>query len=61
MIPLFHAEKGEVHSDHYKLLPVDLRNIDNLNDIIARANLDPRFVIASLLFFRNNFFINLHK
>ncbi|XP_018632958.1 leucine carboxyl methyltransferase 1 homolog isoform X2 [Nicotiana tomentosiformis] len=36
------SEKGEVHSDHYKLLPVDLRNIDNLNDIIARANLDPR-------------------
>lgn len=36
------SEKGEVHSDHYKLLPVDLRNIENLNDIIAQANLDPR-------------------
>lgn len=23
------AEKGEVLSDHYKLLPVDLRNIPN--------------------------------
>ncbi|XP_019244372.1 PREDICTED: tRNA wybutosine-synthesizing protein 4 isoform X1 [Nicotiana attenuata] len=43
------SEKGEVHSDHYKLLPVDLRNIDNLNDVIARANLDPSlptFIIA---------------
>ncbi|KAG5627026.1 hypothetical protein H5410_012244 [Solanum commersonii] len=36
------SEKGEVHSDHYKLLPVDLRNIEKLNDIIAQANLDPR-------------------
>nr|XP_009796079.1 PREDICTED: tRNA wybutosine-synthesizing protein 4 isoform X2 [Nicotiana sylvestris] len=42
------SEKGEVHSDHYKLLPVDLRNIDNLNDVIARANLDPRSSFVKL-------------
>ncbi|KAI4354701.1 hypothetical protein L6164_003546 [Bauhinia variegata] len=42
-------EKGEVLSDHYKLLPVDLRDIQKLNDIIALANMDPSlptFIIA---------------
>uniref|UniRef100_A0A803LIE9 Leucine carboxyl methyltransferase 1 homolog n=1 Tax=Chenopodium quinoa TaxID=63459 RepID=A0A803LIE9_CHEQI len=42
-------ENGEVHGDHYKLLPVDLRDIQNLNDIIGLANLDPSlptFIIA---------------
>ncbi|XP_050204195.1 leucine carboxyl methyltransferase 1 homolog [Mercurialis annua] len=42
-------EKGEVHSDHYKLLPVDLRDIQKLDEIIALANIDPSlptFIIA---------------
>ncbi|KAA8520442.1 hypothetical protein F0562_014698 [Nyssa sinensis] len=42
-------EKGEVLGDHYKLLPVDLRDIQKLNDIITLANLDPSlptFIIA---------------
>ncbi|KAG7013821.1 tRNA wybutosine-synthesizing protein 4 [Cucurbita argyrosperma subsp. argyrosperma] len=42
-------EKGEVHSDHYKLLPVDLRDIDKLNDVLAIAGMDPSlptFIIA---------------
>lgn len=42
-------EKGEVLSDHYKLLPVDLRDIEKLDHIISLANLDPSlptFIIA---------------
>ncbi|XP_057981681.1 leucine carboxyl methyltransferase 1 homolog isoform X2 [Malania oleifera] len=42
-------DKGEVHGDHYKLLPVDLRDISKLHDVIALANLDPNlptFIIA---------------
>ncbi|KAF7845045.1 leucine carboxyl methyltransferase 1-like protein isoform X1 [Senna tora] len=42
-------ENGEVFSDHYKLLPVDLRDIQKLNDIIALARMDPSlptFIIA---------------
>ncbi|XP_010275434.1 PREDICTED: tRNA wybutosine-synthesizing protein 4 isoform X2 [Nelumbo nucifera] len=42
-------EKGEVLSDHYKLLPVDLRDIPNLDSIMAQAQLDPSlptFIIA---------------
>ncbi|GMP42636.1 hypothetical protein CsSME_00012307 [Camellia sinensis var. sinensis] len=35
-------EKGEVLGDHYKLLPVDLRDIQKLDDILALANMDPR-------------------
>ncbi|KAK9757758.1 hypothetical protein RND81_01G184200 [Saponaria officinalis] len=35
-------DNGEVHGDHYKLLPVDLRDVQKLNDIMALANLDPR-------------------
>ncbi|KAK8630382.1 hypothetical protein V6N13_079178 [Hibiscus sabdariffa] len=36
-------ENGEVLSDHYKLLPVDLRNIPKLDDVILLANMDPRY------------------
>ncbi|RVW32258.1 Leucine carboxyl methyltransferase 1 [Vitis vinifera] len=46
---LFCAEKGEVLSDHYKLLPADLRDIQKLDDVIAMANMDPSlptFIIA---------------
>ncbi|KAL9228822.1 hypothetical protein vseg_004360 [Gypsophila vaccaria] len=42
-------DSGEVHGDHYKLLPVDLRDVQKLNDIMALANLDPSlptFIIA---------------
>ncbi|KAJ9188536.1 hypothetical protein P3X46_003887 [Hevea brasiliensis] len=42
-------EKGEVLSDQYKLLPVDLRDIEELDGIIALANMDPSlptFIIA---------------
>ncbi|KAL3742703.1 hypothetical protein ACJRO7_018081 [Eucalyptus globulus] len=42
-------EKGEVISEHYKLLPVDLRDIPKLDDIISLANIDPSlptFIIA---------------
>ncbi|XP_071691187.1 leucine carboxyl methyltransferase 1 homolog [Rutidosis leptorrhynchoides] len=41
-------EKGEVISDNYKLLPIDLRDIESLNDIIV-AHMDPSlptFIIA---------------
>nr|GMD71641.1 tRNA wybutosine-synthesizing protein 4 isoform X1 [Ipomoea batatas] len=43
------SERGEVLGDHYKLLPVDLRDIEKLNDIVTLANLDPSlptFIIA---------------
>lgn len=42
-------ENGEVLADDYKLLPVDLRDIQKLDDIISLANLDPSlptFIIA---------------
>ncbi|GAB4861976.1 Leucine carboxyl methyltransferase 1 [Ancistrocladus abbreviatus] len=42
-------EKGEVLGDNYKLLPVDLRDIQKLGDVMALANLDPSvptFIIA---------------
>ncbi|KAK6142960.1 hypothetical protein DH2020_023308 [Rehmannia glutinosa] len=42
-------EKGEVLGDHYKLLPVDLRDIKKLDDIISLASIDPSlptFIIA---------------
>ncbi|OAY70520.1 tRNA wybutosine-synthesizing protein 4, partial [Ananas comosus] len=35
-------EKGEVISNHYKLLPVDLRDIQKLDAVIDLAQLDPR-------------------
>lgn len=34
-------DKGQIHSDHYKLLPADLRDIDSLNTILDQAKLDP--------------------
>lgn len=37
-------------SDHYKLLPVDLCDIQRLNDVIALANLDPRYVLGFIFF-----------
>ncbi|OIW17615.1 hypothetical protein TanjilG_28965 [Lupinus angustifolius] len=42
-------EKGEVLSDDYKLLPVDLRDTQKLSDIVALAGMDtslPTFIIA---------------
>uniref|UniRef100_A0A2N9GJ64 Leucine carboxyl methyltransferase 1 homolog n=1 Tax=Fagus sylvatica TaxID=28930 RepID=A0A2N9GJ64_FAGSY len=42
-------EKGEVLSDHYKLLPIDLRDLQKLDDVIALAEMDPSlptFIIA---------------
>ncbi|KAG6402739.1 hypothetical protein SASPL_134950 [Salvia splendens] len=42
-------EKGEVSGDHYKLLPVDLRDIQQLDDMIPLADMDPSlptFIIA---------------
>ncbi|WOH14421.1 hypothetical protein DCAR_0933940 [Daucus carota subsp. sativus] len=42
-------EKGEIIGDHYKLLPVDLREIDKLDHILKLADLDPSlptFIIA---------------
>ncbi|XP_062073202.1 leucine carboxyl methyltransferase 1 homolog isoform X2 [Humulus lupulus] len=42
-------DKGEVLSDNYKLLPVDLRDINKLDDIITLADMDPSlptFIIA---------------
>ncbi|KAF6149953.1 hypothetical protein GIB67_008674, partial [Kingdonia uniflora] len=41
--------KGEVISNNYKLLPVDLRDMQKLDDVIALAQLDmslPTFIIA---------------
>uniref|UniRef100_A0A0D6R1K3 Leucine carboxyl methyltransferase 1 homolog n=1 Tax=Araucaria cunninghamii TaxID=56994 RepID=A0A0D6R1K3_ARACU len=42
-------ERGEVHSEQYKLLPVDLRNINGLDAVFDLAQLDPglpTFIIA---------------
>ncbi|XP_039034214.1 leucine carboxyl methyltransferase 1 homolog isoform X1 [Hibiscus syriacus] len=42
-------ENGEVLSDHYKLLPVDLRDIPKLDDVLYLSNMDPSlptFIIA---------------
>ncbi|KAI8545478.1 hypothetical protein RHMOL_Rhmol07G0042900 [Rhododendron molle] len=42
-------EKGEVLGEHYKLLPVDLRDIQRLDEIMSLANMDtslPTFIIA---------------
>uniref|UniRef100_A0A1J3IDI5 Leucine carboxyl methyltransferase 1 homolog n=1 Tax=Noccaea caerulescens TaxID=107243 RepID=A0A1J3IDI5_NOCCA len=43
------VENGQVLSDHYKLLPVDLRDIPKLRDVISFAEMDPSlptFIIA---------------
>eukprot|EP00250_Pteridium_aquilinum_P024477 c2912_g1_i1 orf=306-1325(-) len=34
-------EKGQILSDHYKLLPADLRDINSLNVILDQAKMDP--------------------
>ncbi|XP_004492936.1 leucine carboxyl methyltransferase 1 homolog isoform X1 [Cicer arietinum] len=42
-------EKGEVVSAHYKLVPADLRDVKQLNDIITITEMDPSlptFIIA---------------
>ncbi|EPS72573.1 hypothetical protein M569_02182, partial [Genlisea aurea] len=42
-------ERGEVLGEHYKLLPCDLRDIRQLDDIISLADIDPSlptFIIA---------------
>ncbi|CAM8987260.1 unnamed protein product [Rhodiola kirilowii] len=42
-------DEGEVLSDHYKLIPIDLRDIPRLDEVIAKANMDPSlptFIIA---------------
>jgi len=47
--PCISREKGEVHSEQYKLLPVDLRDIKNLDAVFDLAQLDPSlptFIIA---------------
>ncbi|KAK4794617.1 hypothetical protein SAY86_012611 [Trapa natans] len=49
MMASISPEKGEVISDDYKLLPVDLRDIKKLDDIISFAEMDPSlptFIIA---------------
>ncbi|KAL1217146.1 Leucine carboxyl methyltransferase 1-like protein [Cardamine amara subsp. amara] len=43
------VEEGQVLSDHYKLLSVDLRDIPKLRDVISFADMDPSlptFIIA---------------
>jgi tRNA wybutosine-synthesizing protein 4 len=37
-------EKGEVISAHYKLVPADLRDVKQLNDIITITEMDPWYV-----------------
>ncbi|GLJ29551.1 hypothetical protein SUGI_0582850 [Cryptomeria japonica] len=47
--PIISQERGEVHSEKYKLLPVDLCNIKELDAIFDLAQLDsslPTFIIA---------------
>lgn len=42
-------ERGEVLSDHYKLLPIDLRDVKQLDSLVSLAQLDPSlptFIIA---------------
>ncbi|KAG5106324.1 hypothetical protein JHK82_043294 [Glycine max] len=38
-------EKREVFSAHYKLVPVDLRDVQLLNNIIYVAGMDPRYIL----------------
>jgi hypothetical protein len=37
-------EKGEVVSNNYKLLPVDIRDLQNLDNMINITQLDPRYI-----------------
>lgn len=36
------SEKGEVVSNNYKLLPIDIRDVQKLDDMINITQLDPR-------------------
>jgi hypothetical protein len=36
------AEKGEILSEHYKLLAADLRDLKGLDRVFELAGLDPR-------------------
>jgi len=36
------AGKGEIVSEHYSLLPCDLRNLKDLDDVFAKAELDAK-------------------
>lgn len=49
-----------MHSDHYKLLPVDLRDIEKLNDIIALADMDPRYLLGVLSLSLSYAAVNFH-
>ncbi|BBN19012.1 tRNA wybutosine-synthesizing protein 4 [Marchantia polymorpha subsp. ruderalis] len=39
--PIISKDKGEIMSEHYKLLPGDLRNLSGLDDVFKQAQLDP--------------------
>lgn len=54
----YSAEKGEVISDHYKLFPVDLRDIQRLDEVMALANMDPRYVLGFISLTWNKFKIH---
>lgn len=36
------AGKGQIVSEHYSLLPCDLRNLKDLDDAVAKAELDAK-------------------
>ncbi|KAL6557292.1 Leucine carboxyl methyltransferase 1 [Orobanche minor] len=42
--------KGEVLGDHYRLLPVDLRDIKKLDDIVSFASIDPSGIECVLIY-----------
>lgn len=37
-------DKGEIVSNNYKLLPVDIRDIQKLDEMINVTQLDPRYI-----------------
>lgn len=39
---LLHAGKGEIVSEHYSLLPCDLRDLKTLDDAFTKAQLDAK-------------------
>lgn len=43
------SERGEVLSNHYKLLPVDLRDVKQLDAMLTLAQMDPRYAMKSML------------
>eukprot|EP00850_Spirogloea_muscicola_P016954 SM000141S00898 [mRNA] locus=s141:222372:225856:+ [translate_table: standard] len=47
--PVIHADKGELHSSSYHLIPVDLRDLQSLDSALARAAVDvslPSLILA---------------